>query len=148
MWSPYGGWMRFPTDVPYGYGVTRWTLDPILRELAAGTPGVELLPGRTVAGLLSDDGRVAGVRVETPGRDSGRDSQTRAPDDPREACGWRRRSRLDCRASGARAGSGTPAQSLLLLRLLVMVRRRSSLRMLDPRLALRLLRLRQPEPVR
>jgi menaquinone-9 beta-reductase len=65
-WSPYGGWMHFPTDVPYGYGVTRWTLDPILRELAAGTPGVELLPGWTVVGLLSDDGCPAGVRVETP----------------------------------------------------------------------------------
>jgi 2-polyprenyl-6-methoxyphenol hydroxylase-like FAD-dependent oxidoreductase len=66
VWSPYGGWMRFPTDVPYGYGVTRWTLDPILRELAAGTPGVELLPGWAVLGLLSDDGRAAGVRIETP----------------------------------------------------------------------------------
>ena len=66
MWSPYGGWMRFPTDVPYGYGITRWTLDPILRELAASTPGVEFLPGSTVVGLLSDDGRPAGVRVETP----------------------------------------------------------------------------------
>src|SRR5919201_1924948 len=39
VWSPYGGWMRFPTDGPYGYGVTRWSLDPILRELAADTPG-------------------------------------------------------------------------------------------------------------
>ena len=66
IWSPYGGWMRFPTDAPYGYGVTRWTLDPILRELAASTPGVEFLPGSTVVGLLSDDGRPAGVRVERP----------------------------------------------------------------------------------
>src|SRR5206468_1620635 len=24
-WSPYGGWMKLPTDVPYGYGVTRRT---------------------------------------------------------------------------------------------------------------------------
>jgi flavin-dependent dehydrogenase len=66
VWSPYGGWMRFPTDVPYGYGVTRWTLDPILRELAADTPGVEFLPGWTAVGLLSDNSRPAGVRVETP----------------------------------------------------------------------------------
>jgi 2-polyprenyl-6-methoxyphenol hydroxylase-like FAD-dependent oxidoreductase len=65
-WSPYGGWMLFPSDVPYGYGVTRWTLDPILRELAAGTPGVEFLPGLTVVGLLGDDGRPGGVEVETP----------------------------------------------------------------------------------
>jgi menaquinone-9 beta-reductase len=66
VWSPYGGWMRFPTDVPYGYGVTRWTLDPILRDLAVGTPGVEFLPGRTAVGLLSDEGRPAGVEVESP----------------------------------------------------------------------------------
>src|SRR4051794_34292541 len=33
-WSPYGGWMRFPSDGPHGYGVTRRTLDPMLRELA------------------------------------------------------------------------------------------------------------------
>src|SRR2546423_923873 len=65
-WSPYGGWMRLPTDVPHGYGVTRWTLDPILRELAVGTPGVEFFPGTKVVGLLSDDERPVGVRIETP----------------------------------------------------------------------------------
>src|SRR5436190_19108240 len=42
-WSPYGGWIRAPSDVPYGYSVTRRTLDPLLRKLAADTPGVELL---------------------------------------------------------------------------------------------------------
>src|SRR6266480_7787735 len=68
IWSPYGGWMRFPTDVPYGYGVTRWTLDPILRELAVETPGVEFFPGVTVVGVLSDGGRPAAVRLETPKR--------------------------------------------------------------------------------
>ena len=67
-WSPYGGWMHFPTEGPYGYGVTRWTLDPILRELATGTPGVEFFPGMTVVGLLSEDGRPVGVRIETPKR--------------------------------------------------------------------------------
>jgi 2-polyprenyl-6-methoxyphenol hydroxylase-like FAD-dependent oxidoreductase len=63
-WSPYGGWMHLPTDVPYGYGVTRRTLDPLLRGLTAGTPGVELLSGQTVVRLLGDDGRPAGVEVE------------------------------------------------------------------------------------
>src|SRR2546423_5066379 len=67
-WSPHGGWLRFPTDVPYGYGVTRSTLDPILRELSADTPGVEFLPGMTVVGLLSEDGRPVGVRIENPKR--------------------------------------------------------------------------------
>jgi 2-polyprenyl-6-methoxyphenol hydroxylase-like FAD-dependent oxidoreductase len=66
-WTPYGGWIPFPTDVPRGYGVTRRTLDPLLRELAAGTPGVELLAGWTVVRMLvDDDGRPAGVEVESP----------------------------------------------------------------------------------
>jgi flavin-dependent dehydrogenase len=68
-WTPYGGWIPFPTDVPYGYGVTRWTLDPLLRELAATTSGVELFPGRTVVRLLGDDDRPSGVEVETPKRE-------------------------------------------------------------------------------
>src|SRR4051794_22839589 len=67
-WSPYGGWMLFPADAPHGYGVTRWTLDPMLRELAVNTPGVEFFPGMTVAALLSDDGRPTGVRAESPKR--------------------------------------------------------------------------------
>jgi flavin-dependent dehydrogenase len=66
-WTPYGGWIRAPDDAPRGWGVTRRTLDPILRELAAGTTGVELLPGRTVTRLVGGaDGRPAGVEVETP----------------------------------------------------------------------------------
>src|SRR5688500_7296970 len=62
-WSPYGGWMRLPTDVPAGYGVTRETLDPALRHLAAETPGVELIGGNTAVGLLGSDGRPAGVEI-------------------------------------------------------------------------------------
>jgi 2-polyprenyl-6-methoxyphenol hydroxylase-like FAD-dependent oxidoreductase len=30
-WTPYGGWLRFPADAPTGYGVTRRTLDPMVR---------------------------------------------------------------------------------------------------------------------
>jgi menaquinone-9 beta-reductase len=67
-WTPLGGWIPFPSDVPPGYGVTRRTLDPLLRELTANTPGVELLLGRTVVRLLGDNGRPAGVAVESPGR--------------------------------------------------------------------------------
>jgi 2-polyprenyl-6-methoxyphenol hydroxylase-like FAD-dependent oxidoreductase len=65
-WSPHGGWMRFPDDGPYGYGVTRRTLDPILRSLAAETPGVELLTGWTATGLAADNGRPGGVEVRAP----------------------------------------------------------------------------------
>ena len=63
-WTPYTGWLPFPADAPHGYGVTRRTLDPALRELTANTSGVELLGGRTVVGLLSDGGRPSGVTVE------------------------------------------------------------------------------------
>jgi flavin-dependent dehydrogenase len=67
VWTPYGGWVRAPADAPRGWGVTRRTLDPILRELAAGTTGVELLPGRTVTRLVGGaGGRPSGVEVETP----------------------------------------------------------------------------------
>jgi 2-polyprenyl-6-methoxyphenol hydroxylase-like FAD-dependent oxidoreductase len=66
-WSPYGGWMRLPTDVPHGYGVTRQTLDPLLRRLATETPGVELIGGHAAVGLLAPEGRPAGVEVEAPG---------------------------------------------------------------------------------
>ena len=70
VWTPYSGLIRFPTDAPHGYGVTRATLDPMLRELAAATPGVELVQGVTATGLLGDDGRVAGVEL------SDRDART------------------------------------------------------------------------
>src|SRR3954470_10496850 len=54
LWTPYGGWIRSPAGAPYGYSVTRRTLDPILRRLAADTPGVELMPGETVVGLTGN----------------------------------------------------------------------------------------------
>jgi menaquinone-9 beta-reductase len=63
-WSGYGGWMQFPDDTPRGYALTRRRLDPMLRELATGTPGVEYFPGQTVVGLLGA-GRVAGVETES-----------------------------------------------------------------------------------
>jgi flavin-dependent dehydrogenase len=66
-WSPYGGWIRHRADTPYGYNVTRKTLDPILRRMAAETPGVELLTGQTATDLIRN-GRPAGVVVEDPKR--------------------------------------------------------------------------------
>lgn len=47
----------------YGYDLRREKLDPILRELAAEAPGVELMLGRTVTGLVGADGRPGGVRT-------------------------------------------------------------------------------------
>jgi flavin-dependent dehydrogenase len=52
LWTPYGGWIRHRGDTPYGYNVTRATLDPLLRRLTAETPGVELMAGVTAVDLL------------------------------------------------------------------------------------------------
>jgi flavin-dependent dehydrogenase len=67
VWTPFGGWIRLPADTERGYSVTRKTLDPILRRLAADTPGVELLAGETAVGLLGN-GQPAGVEVEDSSR--------------------------------------------------------------------------------
>jgi len=51
---------------PIHQGKTREALDPLLREHAARTPGVELLLGRRAIRLLTDaSGTPAGVEVET-----------------------------------------------------------------------------------
>src|SRR3954449_8990405 len=64
MWTRYG-WVR-PNpgaDYPYppsGYDIRREKLDPMLRELTAGTDGVDLLLGETATALLRDHGRPHG----------------------------------------------------------------------------------------
>jgi menaquinone-9 beta-reductase len=67
-WTQESGWIVLDADTPYGHSVTRRTLDPILRELAAETSGVELLAGWTAVGLLGD-GRPAGVEIEDRGHE-------------------------------------------------------------------------------
>jgi 2-polyprenyl-6-methoxyphenol hydroxylase-like FAD-dependent oxidoreductase len=67
-WTPYGGWFRLPDDVPDGWGVTRRTLDPVLRDLTVATPGVEFFPGWTAAHVLAEHTRPAGVEVEDRSR--------------------------------------------------------------------------------
>jgi flavin-dependent dehydrogenase len=62
-WTPYGGWLGIPDDFPDGWGVTRRTLDPLLRDLAVNTPGVEFFAGSTATRVLFDDTRPAGVEV-------------------------------------------------------------------------------------
>jgi menaquinone-9 beta-reductase len=64
LWTAGSGWIVVNGDPPYGYSVTRRTLDPLLRQLAADTPGVELLAGWTACGLLGN-GRPAGVSIES-----------------------------------------------------------------------------------
>ena len=67
VWTRYG-WIRPPDDLrrgaPRGFNVTRRTLDPMLRRLAADTGGVEPLLGYTARGLVGD-GAIAGVEVAT-----------------------------------------------------------------------------------
>jgi 2-polyprenyl-6-methoxyphenol hydroxylase-like FAD-dependent oxidoreductase len=67
-WTPYGGWLCFPADAPPGYALSRRRLDPILRELAVGTPGVEYFPGHRTVGVLGDRDRVEGIEIERPDR--------------------------------------------------------------------------------
>ncbi len=57
------GWIVDQLDV-MPVSIRRQTLDPMLRELAAGTPGVELRLGHPVKELTKDGARVTGVRVE------------------------------------------------------------------------------------
>ncbi len=62
LWTPDGGW--FGTPDSRGWGVTRRTLDPLLRDLAANTPGVGFFPGCTAKRVLRDRGRPAGIEIE------------------------------------------------------------------------------------
>jgi 2-polyprenyl-6-methoxyphenol hydroxylase-like FAD-dependent oxidoreductase len=69
VWSD-AGWYHTPDGAPYGYSLRRAKLDPMLRELAAGTPNVEVLRGLTVDAVLRDDaGRPAGLRARTTAGD-------------------------------------------------------------------------------
>ncbi|MCX5340758.1 NAD(P)/FAD-dependent oxidoreductase [Streptomyces atratus] len=53
-------------ELPYGYNIRRSTLDPLIRSHAAKTPGVDLLLGHRVTGLVRETGRTLGVRASTP----------------------------------------------------------------------------------
>jgi len=68
LWTQDSGWIVADGDAPYGYSVTRHTLDPILRKLAAETAGVELLSGWSAVGLTGGE-RPAGVAIERRGHE-------------------------------------------------------------------------------
>jgi 2-polyprenyl-6-methoxyphenol hydroxylase-like FAD-dependent oxidoreductase len=64
-----GGWYSMPDDA-YGYNLRREKLDPMLRELAARTPNVDVRQGVTVDAVTRDAaGRPSGLRGHTPGGD-------------------------------------------------------------------------------
>jgi flavin-dependent dehydrogenase/pimeloyl-ACP methyl ester carboxylesterase len=67
LWTRYG-WIRprLGGDYQhsrYGYDLRRQKLDPMLRELAVETPGVELMLGQSVTALVRSTGRPTGVRA-------------------------------------------------------------------------------------
>lgn len=53
----------------YGYNIRRQVLDPLLRKVATGIPGVDLLLGHSVKALIIENGEIAGVHVHTADRD-------------------------------------------------------------------------------
>ncbi|MER6999762.1 NAD(P)/FAD-dependent oxidoreductase [Streptomyces sp. NPDC000410] len=70
-WYTRWGWIepraaQAGPELPYGYNIRRSTLDPLIRAHAAQTPGVDLLLGHQVAGLVREAGRTVGVRASTP----------------------------------------------------------------------------------
>lgn len=62
VWTRWG-WIR-EADGLKGFGIRREKLDPMIRELAASTPGVDFLPGHTLKNVLTENGRVVGVGAE------------------------------------------------------------------------------------
>jgi 2-polyprenyl-6-methoxyphenol hydroxylase-like FAD-dependent oxidoreductase len=64
IWTRWG-WIAPPADTtaPAGVNLRREKLDPLIREMAALTPGVELMLGHTVQELLRDGEQFTGVRA-------------------------------------------------------------------------------------
>jgi 2-polyprenyl-6-methoxyphenol hydroxylase-like FAD-dependent oxidoreductase len=62
LWTRYG-WIRPQGVAAQGYTLRRERLDPMLRRIAADTPGVELMLGHTASDVTWRDGRVTGVEV-------------------------------------------------------------------------------------
>ncbi|MFE5722454.1 NAD(P)/FAD-dependent oxidoreductase [Streptomyces erythrochromogenes] len=70
-WYTRWGWIEPKAapggpELPYAYNIRRSILDPMIRSRAGGTPGVDLLLGHQVTGLVREAGRTAGVRASTP----------------------------------------------------------------------------------
>ncbi|MFT3866450.1 MAG: NAD(P)/FAD-dependent oxidoreductase [Solirubrobacterales bacterium] len=56
------GWISPPPErAAHGVNLRRKKLDPMVREMAASTPGVEMLLGLAVTGLRREGGKVSGV---------------------------------------------------------------------------------------
>lgn len=62
-WTPWGWIEAPPSKAREAVNLRRELLDPMLRETAASTPGVELMPGRTADRLVREGETVHGVVV-------------------------------------------------------------------------------------
>lgn len=65
LWTRWG-WIAPATGntVPAGVNLRRERLDPLVRQIAAETPGVELMLGHTVKELLREGDAICGVRAQ------------------------------------------------------------------------------------
>ncbi len=68
IWTRWG-WIAPPegSSVPSGVNLRRELLDPLIRRLAAETPGVELILGGAVNELVREGDRVCGVQARAQG---------------------------------------------------------------------------------
>jgi len=71
LWTRWG-WIEPPAKsaVPSGVNMRREHLDPLIRETAAGTDGVDLLLGHSAEELMRDGEAVCGVRARAAGGES------------------------------------------------------------------------------
>jgi menaquinone-9 beta-reductase len=74
-WTPWG-WIQAPMgQAREGVNLRREQLDPMVREIAAATPGVELMLGLGVTRLIRESGVIAGVVATNP---DGEEAELRA----------------------------------------------------------------------
>jgi menaquinone-9 beta-reductase len=62
-WTRWGVIQAPPERASYAVNLRREVLDPLVRQAAADTPGVELMLGRAAKGMLRDGSRFSGVVV-------------------------------------------------------------------------------------
>ncbi len=99
VWSPWG-WAAAPRErTVAGVSLRREVLDPLVREAAAATPGVELILGRSASRLIREGDAFRGVVVSDP---DGAETHLRAP----------LLVAADGRDSDVAALSGVPAKTL------------------------------------
>jgi len=65
-WTPWG-WIEAPAEAREGVNLRRELLDPMVREAAVATPGVELMLGLSAERLVRDGDTVCGVVVRDAG---------------------------------------------------------------------------------